>query len=72
MPTIHVAKAFILSLDSGEKLSIGVGRHQVSDEVAQHWYTQAHLFGVYTGPTSRPPPVPASVGQRFLNAVSEQ
>jgi hypothetical protein len=54
MPTIHVAKAFILSLDSGEKLSIGVGRHQVSDEVAQHWYTQAHLFGVYTGPTSRP------------------
>lgn len=45
MPIIKVHKAFELSIAyDGElkKLPFSVGEHDVPQEVADHWYTQAH------------------------------
>lgn len=42
MKTIHVASKFILNL--GHRVeSIFPGVHVVDDEIADHWYTKAHL-----------------------------
>jgi hypothetical protein len=54
MPLIHIAKSFILSLDSGKKVHLPAGQHRVSDEVAEHWYTRLHLVGVYQEPSPVP------------------
>lgn len=44
MPKIQVAKAFSLLLSPTDKpVPFAVGRHDVSDEVANHWYTKEHL-----------------------------
>jgi len=41
MPTIYVKKAFNLR-HGGEKLEFPVGNHQVSEEIAKHWFVKAH------------------------------
>ena len=43
MATIHVTKAFTLTHDDGVKQSFGVGKHEVADHVAAHWYVKAHV-----------------------------
>lgn len=46
MPTIKVAKAFNLLLRPSEpRQHFPAGEHDVTDEVADHWYTKAHLDG---------------------------
>lgn len=42
MKTIHVEKPFRLSLGQ-EVINVGAGIQSVSDEIADHWYTKAHL-----------------------------
>ena len=43
MPTITVHTPFRLTLtDGAPPVSFGVGAHVVEDEIAQHWYVQAH------------------------------
>lgn len=39
---IHAHTPFTLTLSDNSKKEFGVGRHTVSEEVAQHWFTQAH------------------------------
>lgn len=41
MPTIYVKKAFNLRHD-GQKHEFPVGNHQVSEEIAKHWFVKAH------------------------------
>ena len=44
MPTIKVAKAFGLLLTPTDKpIRFEVGEHEVSDDVAAHWYVREHL-----------------------------
>lgn len=44
MPAINVAKAFNLIITPGsEKLHFEPGVHDVTESVAEHWYTQEHL-----------------------------
>lgn len=40
--TIHVHTPFTLTLGDQSKQEFGRGRHNVSEEVAAHWFTQAH------------------------------
>lgn len=44
MPTIKVVKAFnLLTATNAKPQRFEVGEHDVSDEIANHWYVQAHL-----------------------------
>lgn len=53
MPTIKVAKAFSLLTATNEKPQrFEVGEHPVTEEIASHWYVQAHL--------EKPEPDPAA------------
>ena len=40
--TIHVHTPFTLTLGDQSKQEFGRGRHNVPEEVASHWFTQAH------------------------------
>mgnify|MGYP000878354451 CR=1 FL=1 len=40
--TIHVHTPFTLTLGDQSKREFGRGRHNVPEEVALHWFTQAH------------------------------
>ena len=40
--TIHVHTPFTLTLGDQSKQEFGRGRHNVPEEVASHWSTQAH------------------------------
>lgn len=42
MPKILVHKAFNLLLNSTSKLAFEPGLHDVTDDVAEHWYTKQH------------------------------
>jgi len=44
MPTIHVARRFMLTLD-GKMEEYLPGTHEVSEAVASHWYTREFLIG---------------------------
>ena len=41
MPTIYVKKAFNLR-HGGQKHEFPVGNHQVSEQIAKHWFVKAH------------------------------
>ncbi len=43
MATIHVTKPFTLTHDDGVKQSFAIGKHEVADHVAAHWYVKAHV-----------------------------
>jgi hypothetical protein len=43
MPTIQVVKPFNLTLPDGTQKPFDVGAHTVDKEVAEHWYTKAHV-----------------------------
>ena len=42
LDTIHVHTPFTLTLGDQSKQEFGRGRHNVPEEVASHWFTQAH------------------------------
>ena len=52
MPMINVAKPFILTLATG-KTYYEPGEQEVDAEVAEHWFTQAHLVGFEEPPPPR-------------------
>lgn len=39
---IQVHTPFNLTLDAGESVHYAIGVHEVSKEVGEHWFTQAH------------------------------
>jgi len=43
--TIHVVRPFVLTNDDHSTTTHGVGKHLVESEVADHWFTKAHLDG---------------------------
>lgn len=43
MPDIEVGKKFLLTHNDGTLQVFDVGKHSVSQEVADHWFVQAHL-----------------------------
>lgn len=42
MPKINVVKPFTLSLSATESIDFLPGTQKVSDEIASHWFVQAH------------------------------
>lgn len=42
MKTIHVLKAFVLTLEDQTRRVFAKGLHEVEESVASHWYVQAH------------------------------
>lgn len=42
MKTIHVHKPFKLVRANHEDQVFGVGAHEVDDDIASHWFVQAH------------------------------
>jgi hypothetical protein len=69
MPTIKVAKPFKLLLAANEKpVEYGVGEHEVSDEVANHWHTQPHLEG--NDSVAEPEGRQSELGQEGNDSVS--
>ncbi len=45
MPEIEVVKPFTLTVSHGNQRSFVPGKYEVEPEVAEHWYTKAHLKG---------------------------
>lgn len=45
MPTIHVERAFQLTHPAGHRETFRPGPHDVSNDVANHWWVQRHCFG---------------------------
>ena len=43
MPKIHVEKPFTLTHSNGMQQQFRAGAHDVPQDVAEHWYVQAHL-----------------------------
>lgn len=43
--TIHVVRPFVLTHDDHTSTTYSVGKHSVEAEVADHWFTKAHLDG---------------------------
>lgn len=66
MAEITVAKPFKLTLDSGEIKEFDVGEHTVDKEVAEHWFTKAHLEGF------EPPPPPEGSHEWMVQASEER
>lgn len=54
MVTITVIRPFLLNL-GGEKRVFPVGVHSVEEEVASHWYVQAHTAPLNASPESDQP-----------------
>ncbi|HAU74868.1 MAG TPA: hypothetical protein DCW88_04860 [Agrobacterium sp.] len=65
MAKITVAKPFKLTLDSGEIKVFDVGDHTVDKEVADHWFTKAHLEGYE-------PPAPPEGSHEWMVQASEE
>ncbi|MQB09529.1 hypothetical protein DXT96_06615 [Agrobacterium sp. ICMP 6402] len=65
MAKITVAKPFKLTLDSGEIKVFDVGEHDVSKEIADHWFTKAHLEGFE-------PPAPTEGSHEWMVQASEE
>jgi hypothetical protein len=42
MKTIIVKQPFQLNVGTGEHVQFSVGRHNVDDKIAEHWFVQAH------------------------------
>lgn len=42
MSLIQVTKDFVLTLEDGTTRAFKKGEHEVEDEIAKHWYVQAH------------------------------
>lgn len=55
MTTIRVEHAFQLTHDNGTVQTFAPGDHEVSDEVADHWYAQAHSIPALPKPEQLPP-----------------
>jgi hypothetical protein len=69
MPTIKVAKAFNF-LDSDLHLHrYEVGEHDVSEEVANHWFVKANLEGFV--PPEPTPGTPDYVATKFVHAGNQ-
>lgn len=58
MPKIHVNKAFVLNVE-GEPKHFAVGNHNVTAEIADHWFVKAHIGG----------PAPASESERAADEL---
>ncbi len=72
MPMITVVRPFMLQLDPKDgglpaKIFFAPGVHDVTDEVADHWYTQMHLAGY-----KEPPKGPGTAEYQIAQAVAEQ
>lgn len=65
MAKITVAKPFKLTLDSGEIKVFDIGDHTVDKEVADHWFTKAHLEGYE-------PPAPPEGSHEWMVQASEE
>ena len=50
MPIIEVAKPFCLKDDKNKLTQFIPGKYEVEPEVAEHWYTKAHLVGFVEPP----------------------
>lgn len=64
--TIHVHTPFTLTLGDRSKQEFGRGRHNVPEEVASHWFTQAHSElseGAISDPNDLQPIVDSLQGQ---------
>ncbi len=64
MPEIHVARGFTLTHDDGRKVVIAAGKQSVDQDVADHFYTKAHLVGAKPNPAAGTP--------AFLRAAAEE
>lgn len=40
---IHVVKPFVLTVAEDQKREFPAGHHTVEDDIADHWYVQAHV-----------------------------
>ena len=50
MPIIHVVKPFLLKDDDHKLTEYKVGRYDVPQEIAEHWYVIPHLEGFVEPP----------------------
>jgi hypothetical protein len=66
MAKITVATPFKLTLDNGEVKVFDVGEHAVDKEVAEHWFTKAHLEGF------EPPPPPEGSHEWMVQASKDR
>ncbi len=62
MPIINIVKPFMLN-ENNRLTEFRVGRYDVTDEVASHWYVQAHMEGYV-----EPPPKTGTEQQATLLA----
>ncbi len=66
MATIHVTKPFTLTHDDGVKQSFAIGKHEVADHLAAHWYVKAHVEKPAVAP--KPKADPEGAGKDAKNA----
>lgn len=64
MPTIHVARGFVFN-HGDRREEFPPGDHDVPEEVASHWFTQAHLVGV-----AEPAPLEPSYEEKLERALA--
>ncbi|MCP1120107.1 STY1053 family phage-associated protein [Robbsia andropogonis] len=50
MPTINVVRPFELTRDDGSVQAFGLGKQDVSDADAKHWYVRSHLDSSVASP----------------------
>lgn len=51
MPKVNTLSAFTLTLPDGQVVEVPAGESEQPPEVAQHWFTKAHLVGTPKGRT---------------------
>jgi hypothetical protein len=56
MKNINVTAAFVLTHSDGSKTAFAPGFQQVKDEIASHWYVQAHSVEVNLETKTEKPP----------------
>jgi hypothetical protein len=74
LSTISVAKRFALQVRPGQIVHIFPGVQDVSDEIADHWYTKLHLTKLVAKPAPKveaPAPIveddePVTVDEEFF------
>lgn len=54
MKTINVTQSVTVTLADGEKLHVPAGIQKVADEVADHWYVQAHTEALPDAVSAKP------------------
>ncbi len=77
MKTINVFEDFVLTLDDHTKRAFKKGMHEVEDEIANHWYTQAHSKPIAAAeaapaPPSEPPPAETPGAEAAVNAQAAE